>query len=81
METILLKIDKKENVTFLKKLLKKLNFVVEVVDQEIDLKKDKVEELPLEEAKSTPSIDDFAGLWKDRDFTLETLREKAWKRS
>ncbi len=29
---------------------------------------------------SKNSFLEFAGLWKDRDITIETLRDKAWKR-
>ena len=81
METLVIKVDKKENVTFLRKLLKKLNFVVEVVEHETDPAKNTVNEFPVEEPKSKPSIADFAGIWQKRDITLEKLREKAWKRN
>lgn len=26
------------------------------------------------------SLSSFAGMWKDRDITIETLREAAWKK-
>jgi len=81
METIVIKVDNKKNVTFLIKLLKKLNFVVEVIDQQNESEGNKVNELAFDDPKSKPAISDFAGLWEDRDITLKKLRERAWKRN
>lgn len=84
METIIVKVDKKEDVAFLRKLLKKLNFRSEVkVSKSSDDRKSTTSELisSIQWATSTPSIQDFAGIWKDRNISLERLRERAWKRN
>jgi hypothetical protein len=45
------------------------------------LQKAKYKHLPILWGEGEPDINDFAGIWKDKDTTLETLREKAWKRN
>ena len=37
-------------------------------------------ELEREQAKAEPlDLSEFAGMWKDRDITQQSLRDKAWK--
>ena len=45
--------------------------------------KEKYKDLPITwpEGKTNPNIMDLAGIWKDKDITLEKLREKAWNRN
>ncbi len=43
--------------------------------------KEKYKDLPIIWGKGEPEISDFAGIWKDRNITIEMLREKAWKRT
>ncbi|HHT9138485.1 MAG TPA: hypothetical protein ACFYEK_14735 [Candidatus Wunengus sp. YC60] len=31
------------------------------------------------EARKTPNLDEIFGLWRNRDITKESLREKAWR--
>lgn len=45
------------------------------------MQKEKYKHLPILWGKGKPDISDFAGIWKDKDITIETLREKAWKRN
>jgi hypothetical protein len=45
------------------------------------VQKAKYKHLPIIWGEGKPDINDFAGIWKDKDITLETLREKAWKRN
>jgi hypothetical protein len=82
METITVKIEGQENVSFFVKLLEKFNFVKEV---SVNKKKNKqfkgVENPPIEWAVQKPSINDFSGIWNDNPVTLEEIRAKAWKRN
>ena len=50
-------------------------------EQHIAQLKVKYKDLPIVWGKGKPDISDFAGIWKDKNITLETLREKAWKRN
>lgn len=82
MDTITIKIEGQENVSFFIKLLEKFNFVKEVSvnkKRKKHLKED--ENLPIEWAVEKPSINDFSGIWADNLVTLEELRAKAWKRN
>ncbi|MBE0514356.1 hypothetical protein [Sulfurimonas sp.] len=44
----------------------------------------KKEEIKIETIDDKPfkeeSLSSFVGMWKDRDITIETLREAAWKK-
>jgi len=42
--------------------------------------KEKYKDLPITWPENKPNPDDFFGIWKDRNITLEEIREKAWKR-
>jgi len=33
-----------------------------------------------EEKDNQIDFNDFAGMWKDRDITIESIREEAWKK-
>jgi hypothetical protein len=41
-----------------------------------DIKIETIDDKPFKEE----SLSSFAGMWKDRDITIETLREAAWKK-
>ncbi|MDD3506091.1 MAG: hypothetical protein PHX65_06030 [Sulfurimonas sp.] len=41
-----------------------------------DIKIETIDDKPFKEE----SLASFAGMWKDRDITIETLREAAWKK-
>lgn len=82
MDTITIKIEGQENVSFFVKLLEKFNFVKEVsVNKKKKKHRKEVENLPIEWALEKPSINDFSGIWVDNPVTLEDLRAKAWKRN
>jgi hypothetical protein len=83
METLIIKIKDKENLPFLFNLLNKLNFISEVQTKPLQKNKPllKYQEAPIIWAKSKPSINDFTGIWKDRNITLKKLRDKAWNRN
>lgn len=36
-------------------------------------------ELARKHPQTSPDFSDFAGMWKDEDISLDTIREKAWK--
>jgi len=69
METLTIKVKNKEYLKFLYKILKSFDFV----------------ELPeIEKTSAHKVTHDFfssAGLWKDRNISQESLRDKAWKKS
>ncbi len=81
MDTVTIKIEGQENVSFFISLLEKLPFVKEI---SVNKKKNKqfkaFENLPIEWAVEKPSINDFSGIWTDYPVTLEKIRSKAWKR-
>lgn len=66
MEEITLKIKDKSKLKFLKQLLNQFDFV--------EMKKEK------KEKKSSHTIFDSAGLWKDRNLNSRQLRDEAWTR-
>jgi len=81
MDTITIKIEGPENVSFFLNLLQKFNFIKETsVNKKKALPK-KIIEAPIEWANKTPSIDDFSGIWSDRTVTLDDIRAKGWKRN
>lgn len=82
METLIVKVEGQENISFLITLLHKFDFVTVVKDKiEYNSLNSISNKIPIQWAKSKPSISDFAGIWEDRDITISKLREKAWKRS
>jgi hypothetical protein len=81
METITIKIEGLENVSFIISLLQKFNFVKGItVNKKKVLLNTGLEVTPIEWADKLPSIDDFAGIWSDRSVTLNDLRTKGWVR-
>lgn len=82
MDTITIKIEGHENVSFFISLLKKFNFIKEIsVNKKKTLQNKVIEEAPIEWANKQPSIDDFTGIWSDRLTTLDDIRTKGWKRN
>jgi hypothetical protein len=73
MDTVTIKIEGQENVSF---------FINEV---SVNKKKKKylkeVDNPPIEWAVEKPSINDFSGIWTNNPVTLEEIRAKAWKRN
>ena len=81
METITIKIEGRENVSFIISLLQKFNFIKEItVNKKKVLQNIGIEEAPIEWAVNQPSIGDFKGIWSDRSVTLNDLRTKGWER-
>jgi hypothetical protein len=83
METIIVKVDNKKNLSFLLNLLSKLNFVadIQLKTNQQNHRLSNYGSLPIEWAESKPAITDFAEIWKDRGITLSQLRDSAWKRN
>ncbi len=60
--------------------------IIEVIDKKkntvkgyfVDVKYSKTIK-DLETKKNKESISSYAGIWKDRDIDLETLRQEAWR--
>ena len=80
MEIITIKIYDSENVPIIMDMLKKLNIIIEL-DWTIGASDEGKKDLPVQWATEKPSINDFAGIWDDRNITLDELRNKAWKRN
>lgn len=66
MEEIILKIKDRSKAKFLRQLLNQFDFV--------EMEKNK------KEKKSSHSIFDSAGLWKERKINARQLRDEAWTR-
>ena len=82
METITIKIEGHENVSFFLSLLQKFNFIKEIsVNKKKTLQNNGLDKAPIEWADKHPSIDDFTGIWSDRSITLNDIRTKGWKRN
>ena len=82
MDTITIKIEGRDNVSFFLKLIEKFNFIKEIRVNKQKKKEIKItENLPIERAVGVPSIDDFSGIWADNPVTLQDIRDKAWKRN
>jgi hypothetical protein len=82
MDTITVKIEGKENVSFFINLLERFNFVKEVsVNKKNKKRSKKAQNPPIEWAVQEPSINDFSGIWEDNSITMEEIRAKAWKRN
>ena len=66
MDTITIKIEGSENVSFFITLLKKFNFIKEVtINKKKTIQNITIEEAPIEWAEKHPSINDFSGIWSD----------------
>ena len=81
MPTLTIKTTDIKSLDFLIELLSKFAFVKEIISETkevISLSANNT--LPFRKATGKPSIDDFAGIWKDEPKTIEQIREKAWKR-
>jgi len=82
MDTVTIKIEGRENVSFFISLLHKFKFIKEItVNKEKSLQIMNIEEAPIEWADKHPSIDDFNGIWNDQSITLNDIRAKGWKRN
>ena len=82
MDTITIKIEGRENVSFFISLLEKFNFIKEItVNREKTLSNKGIEDAPIEWAVKHPSIDDFTGIWRERSITLNDIRTKGWERN
>jgi hypothetical protein len=75
MEQIVVQVKNKEKAKVLLELLAALDFVDSVRSSETA--ENEVGSPPSEEVSDFFSL---AGLWQDRDVTLETIRQKAWPR-
>lgn len=75
MEQITILVENKEKVSLLSALLRALDFVKSV-------QVDTVEPDATEINKKNTDVDffSFAGIWKDRDIDLATIRVQAWPR-
>jgi hypothetical protein len=75
MEQIVVKVRDKEKAKALFELLASLDFVDSV-------KTGEAEEVNSNSTANEESLDFFslAGLWQDREITLESIRQKAWPR-
>jgi len=75
MEQIIIQVKDREKAKLLSELLAALDFVesIETV---------KTEDSEIDSVKETELLDFFslAGLWVDREISLETIRQKAWPR-
>ena len=82
METITIKIEGHENVSFFISLLEKFNFIKEItVNKRKALQNKGIEDAPIEWADKNPSIDYFTGIWSDRPIPLADIRTHARKRN
>jgi hypothetical protein len=73
MEQIVVQIKDKEKAKVLFELLTALDFVASV-------KSGETEGIAVEGGEGQIDFFAFAGLWQDRDVSLETIRQKAWPR-
>lgn len=82
METITIKIEGPENVSFFISLLQRFHFIKEItVNRKKTVQNKNIEDAPIEWAEKHPSIEDFTGIWNDRPITLDEIRNKTWKRN
>ena len=49
-------------------------------NQHITKLKNKYKDLPIVWSNGEPNPNDFFGIWKDKNITIEQIREKAWNR-
>ncbi len=96
MQTLTIKINNESRTAFLIDLLKQFDFVSEIKLPTISKKRQKANEhsslhlselkekykhLPIVWGEGNADIADFVGIWKDKDISIEQIREKAWKRN
>jgi len=72
MQTIEIKIED----SYIDSVMHILKSLKEDMIQEIHIKKN-----PPKEDKSKSNLSDFAGMWQDRAIDIDTIRDKAWKKS
>ncbi|MDQ1264876.1 MAG: hypothetical protein QG635_25 [Bacteroidota bacterium] len=76
--TIFLKSEKEK--LFLIELLKNLKISTQIEKLSKENIHNKINEPEIMNNADKPRIEDFAGIWENREITLEKIREKAWKR-
>lgn len=69
MSVVVLNIKNEVKGKFLLDFLKQIEFV-EIENEQSDIE---------EKASDKESFRDLFGIWKDRDVTIEKIRQKAWK--
>lgn len=85
---IVIKVENQNNFDFLIQLLNQFKFISDIQinsnniieKSEIENIKEKYKYLPIRWGDSETKIQEFAGIWKNKNITLKQLREKAWKR-
>ena len=82
MDTITIKIEGHENVSFFISLLEKFNFIKGItVNNKKAMQNRSIDDAPIEWAEKHPSIEDFTGIRSDHSITLNDIRTKGWKRN
>lgn len=76
METIKITVRDKKHARMLADLARELNFVTSVES----LEDDSVSAIPKGKFSSDEEFLSMCGLWKDRDITVEKIREQAWRK-
>ena len=76
METLKITVKSKEHARLLAELARELNFVTSVES----VKDDTPSEIPKGKFSSQEDFLSMCGLWKDRDISLEKIREQAWRK-
>ena len=76
METIRITVKSKEHAELLAGLAKELNFVTSVES----FQNEAVTEVPSGTFSSEKEFLSMCGLWKDRDVTIEKIRDQAWRK-
>ncbi|MDZ7718642.1 MAG: hypothetical protein U5K72_07500 [Balneolaceae bacterium] len=76
METIKITVRDKKHAQMLADLARELNFVTSVES----LKDDSESVIPKGNFSSDEEFLSLCGLWKDRDVTIEKIREQAWRK-
>ncbi len=77
MEKIIIEIKDPEKADLLIQFLRALNFVENVSMEGLSSSESATEE-GIQTQKASADFFALAGLWADREITLETLRKKAW---
>jgi len=76
METIKITVKDKKHARMLAELAKELNFVTSVESSE----EATVSLIPKGKFTSEKEFLSMCGLWKDRDISIEKIREQAWRK-
>lgn len=76
METIKITVRDKKHARMLADLARELNFVTSVES----LEDDAISVIPKGKFSSDEEFLSMCGLWKDRDITVEKIREQAWRK-